>query len=80
MGTPLHTTKRYRSAKLLKRVLTGPSHLEGEALEGYKGWVDSWIVPELIRLIPSLKSRFTKEEQGTISAPRKKLKEAGTEG
>lgn len=58
-------TRKQRAAKLLEIVSRGPdfddafSHRYGphQARDQYLLWVESWVVPELKRLIPELRER-----------------------
>ena len=56
----MRKTRKQRALWLLELVEKGPASLE---LDGkvepkqYKLWVESWIIPELKRLIPELKEK-----------------------
>lgn len=54
-------TRRQRAAELLDRLRRGPSFSDGrpftsaEAAAQYKIWSESWIIQELLALVPELK-------------------------
>ena len=59
----IYNTKKQRAEELLKRLQQGPSFVgyknseltQKEVERRVKIWLDSWITPEVIRLIPQLK-------------------------
>lgn len=57
-------TRKQRASELLDRIRRGPSFSEigrtftiAEADAQYKVWSESWIIQELLQLIPELKVR-----------------------
>ncbi len=54
----VYDTRKQRAIELLERLRRGPAHLEQSTpLESYQLWAESWIVPELKKLIPELKEK-----------------------
>lgn len=75
-------TRRSRAAQLLERAKRGPtlstigSNLPPEAVaefvRQYSLWAETWIVPEILALIPELRESLTNQEKAPPSekAPR----------
>lgn len=49
-------TKKHRGVMLLKRLKLGPfTDLDPRARVIYEAWVQTWILPEVVELLPELK-------------------------
>lgn len=60
----LHGTRKQRATELLTRIKRGPSisaPFDGspltpaEVIRIYRGWIESWILPDLTDLVPELR-------------------------
>jgi hypothetical protein len=63
MPKTFRETRKYQAQELLERVKHGPHFISenykmtvGEYQYQYKLWAESWIIPELLRLVPELRA------------------------
>lgn len=70
-------TRKQRAAELLKRIQNGPAYYVNDlsehtistknaniqAAKTYKMWVNSWIIDELIALVPELKKEHDYDQK-----------------